>query len=127
MGIGVLSSHWKADGVAIYEPAAEIKTLRSSISSADSGRTEDGYMHKTWVRRDVLKISMTWKALTGNELSTLIGQIQGKDFDLTYREFGQDHTTNVYVSEVNYSCKSLKLFASEGGLYVDISANAIEN
>lgn len=126
MGIGVVSSHWKVNGTAIYEPAADIKAQRNSVASEDSGRTEDGYMHITWVRPDVVKISMVWKALTGNELQTLINLIQGKEFTLTYREFGTDKTANVYVAEVNYTCKSQKLFSSEGGLYVDISANAIE-
>ena len=45
MGIGVLSSHWKADGVAIYEPAAEIKTLRMNERG---GYTEYTFTNYKW-------------------------------------------------------------------------------
>lgn len=126
MGIGRTSNHWKVNGTSIYEPGYGTKVLHTSISSADTGRTEDGHMHNTWVIPDLIKISFMWKALTGNEVKTLIQLVQGKDFTLTYREFGTDHTAQVYVSEVNYTPVSSALFASDGGLCADISFNAIE-
>lgn len=126
MGIGKLSNSWKVNGTPIYAPATPCQVLHSSISSADSGRTEDGVMHNSWVRSDVVKVFMKWAALTGNEVKTLITLMQGKDFTLTYEEFGETHVADVYVAEVNYSIKSSALFASEGGLCVDISANAVE-
>ena len=126
MGIGRLSNSWKVNGTPIYVPVTPCQVLHSSISSADSGRTEDGVMHNSWVRSDVVKVFMKWAALTGNEVKTLITLMQGKDFTLTYEEFGETHVADVYVAEVNYSIKSSVLFASEGGLCVDISANAVE-
>lgn len=126
MGIGRTHEHWKVGSTPIYVPSADTQILHSSISSADTGRTEDGVMHNVWVRSDVIKISMKWKALTGNEVKTLINLMQGKEFVLTFEEFGTAYTANVYVAEVNYTKKSDRLFASEGGLCVDISANAVE-
>ena len=126
MGIGRLSNHWKVNGAKMYEPGFGTKVLHSSVSSADTGRTEDGHMHNTWVIPDLIKVSFLWKALTGSEVQTLIRQVQGRDFTLTYWEFGAEHTAEVYVSEVNYTPASSSLFASEGGLCTDISFNAIE-
>ena len=84
MGIGRLSSKWKVGNTAIYEPSPSTSVLHTSISSADSGRTEDGYMHNTWVRTDIVKVNMVWKYLTGKEVEVLIGLMQGKEFTLTY-------------------------------------------
>ena len=126
MGIGKLSSRWKVNGTPIYEPSSGLQILHTSISSADSGRTEDGYMHNTWVRRDMVKISLSWRALTGNEVRNLINLMQGKNFTLTYYELGQTHTAQVYVAEVNYKDQGSTVFASQGGLCTDISANAVE-
>ena len=126
MGIGKLSSHWKVNETAIYEPSAEPKILHSSITSADTGRTEDGYMHIGWVVPDIVKITVTWKALTGLEVKQLVTLMQGKEFTLTYVEFGEEKTADVYVSEINYTPKSNSLFSSEGGLCTDITISMIE-
>ena len=126
MGIGKLSSRWKVNGTPIYEPSSGLQILHTSISSADSGRTEDGYMHNTWVRRDMVKINFVWRALTGNEVQNLINLMQGKNFTLTYYEFGQTHTAEVYVAEVNYKKQYAAGFASQGGLCTDITASAVE-
>ena len=125
MGIGKLSSRWKVNGTPIYEPSSGIQILHTSISSADSGRTEDGYMHIEWVRRDIVKINFVWRALTGNEVRNLISLMQGKIFTLTYYELGQTHTARVYVAEINYKDQGSTVFASQGGLCTDITANAV--
>lgn len=126
MGIGRLNNHWKVNSTPIYEPSAGMKILHTSISSADSGRTEDGYMHNTWVRQDIIKIDLAWKALTGDEVAYLISLVQGKEFTLTYYEFGSEHTAEVYVAEVNYNSQFDGRYASEGGLCTDISFSAVE-
>ena len=126
MGIGKLSSHWKVNDTPIYEPSFGLQILHTSISSADSGRTEDGYMHNTWVRTNMVKVNFVWKALTGNEVQTLINLMQGKEFTLTYYEFGQEHTAEVYVAEINYNYQYDGSYASQGGLYTDITCSAVE-
>ena len=126
MGIGRLSNHWKANSTPFYEPSPKTTVLHTSISSADSGRTEDGYMHNTWVRQDIVKVNMQWPALTGNEVEYLINLMQGKEFTLTYLEFGTDKTADVYVAEVNYTKEYDGLYDSEGGLCTNITASAVE-
>ena len=126
MGIGRLSNHWKVGTTPIYEPSPKTSVLHTSISSADSGRTEDGVMHNTWVRSDIVKINMQWAALTGNEVQNLISLMQGQAFTLTYLEFGTERTADVYVAEVNYTKEYDGLFDSEGGLCTNITAAAVE-
>lgn len=126
MSIGKLSSHWKVNGTAIYEPATDTHILHTSISSADSGRTEDGYMHNTWVRTDMVKVNMVWKALTGQEVQNLVTLMQGKEFTLTFYEFGTERTAEVYVAEVNYDKHTDALYTEEGGICINVSANAVE-
>jgi len=126
MGIGRLSNHWKVNSTPFYEPSPKTTVLHTSISSADSGRTEDGYMHNTWVRQDIVKVNLQWTYLTGNEVANLISLMQGKEFTLTYREFGTDKTAEVYVAEVNYTKEYDGLYDSEGGLCTNITAAAVE-
>ena len=126
MSIGKLSSHWKVNGTAIYEPAPDTHIMHTSISSADSGRTEDGYMHNTWVRTDMVKVNMVWKALTGMEVQNLVTLMQGKEFTLTFYEFGTERTAEVYVAEVNYDKHTDALYTEEGGICINVSANAVE-
>ena len=107
MGIGKLSNHWKVNGTPIYAPSVGLKILHTSISSADSGRTEDGYMHNTWVRTNLVKINFVWKALTGVEVKHLVNLMQG-------------------VAEIDYAYQYTGQYASEGGLYLDVTCSAVE-
>lgn len=127
MSIGVNSrGRWAVNGSSIYEPSTDTQIDHESIQSADTGRTEDGYMHIDWVRTNMVKVHLAWKYLTGNEVAYLESLMQGKEFTLTYFDKGSTHTANVYVSKVTYKKVTDALYTSEGGLYSDIQANAIE-
>ena len=103
-----------------------LPVLHTSISSDDSGRTEDGVMHNTWVRPNMIKVSMNWSYLTGEEVEFLIDLMQGKEFTLRYKEFGRVKSAYVYVAEVNYTQVADAGYEAEGGLCQGISANAIQ-
>jgi hypothetical protein len=127
MAIGKLSTKWKVNGIAIYTPSPDDTQIdRESVQGPDSGRTEDGHMHITWVLTDVVKVSIVWDHLTGNELIFLKNLMQGKEFTLTYPDADGIRTVNVYCTSMSYHKVSDSLYAAEGGLYSDISANAIE-
>lgn len=128
MGIGVLSTNgrWAVNGTPIYIPAPSTQISHESIQSSDTGRTEDGVMHIDWVRTNMVKVFLTWSYLTGDEVATLERLMQGKEFTLTYYDKGSTKTAHVYVSNMNYKKITDSLYTSEGGLYGDISANAIE-
>lgn len=128
MSIGVLAQNgeWAVDGTPIYVPAPNTQVSHESIQSADTGRTEDGVMHIDWVRTNMVKVSMVWKYLTGNEVATLESLMQGKEFTLSYLDKGSVHTASVYVSNLSYKKVTDAKYTGEGGLYRDITANAIE-
>lgn len=126
MAIGKTSKHWAVNGSAIPEPSPGTNISHESIQSADTGRTEDGKMHIDWVRRNMVKVSMKWNYLSGNEVSRLESLMQGKEFTLSYFDKGSTQTALVYVSTLSYEKSSDAIYKDEGGLYSNISANAIE-
>ena len=74
----------------------------------------------------MVKVEMKWSALTGQEVQHLVDLMQGKEFTLTYREFGATKTADVYVAEINYDMKYDAGYASVGGICTGVAANAIE-
>ena len=125
MGIGKVSGHWKANSIPFFDPHDGTQIYHAAILSQDTGQTEDGHNHLSWVRRDVVSVDMVWKALTGNEVTTLINLMQGKAFNLTYYEGGNESVAEVYVLEVRYNKKIETLFSEEGGLCTDIKISAL--
>ena len=126
MSIGVKSPHWKVDNNEIYAPTKSTPSnSHDNIVSSDSGRTEDGYMHIHWVRRDVRQITLTWEKLTGNEMKYLRDLMQGQEFVLTFFDAGIT-TMNAYCGKFSETLDSEYLYSSEGGLYKNIQATITE-
>lgn len=126
MAIGIIDDRWAVDGTPIYTPSSSTQISHESIQSSDTGRTEDGVMHIDWVRTNVVKVNMQWDYLTGDEVEHLENLMQGREFTLTYFDKGLKCTASVYVSNMSYTKKSDALYVNEGGLYTNITANAIE-
>lgn len=128
MGIARLDTEgrWAVDGHAIYPPS-EIEYEHESAVSSDSGRLEDGYMWKRWVRSDIRKINLVYKALTGEERDYLLGLMQGRDFTLTYFDNGVQVIDSAYVGKCNYKGYSARQHADEGGVYTDFKVGIVEN
>lgn len=124
------------DGVnwtAIYVPAPNIKIEHTNVASADSGRTEDGYMHINWVRRDVRKVNMTFSAISGAEKAFMESLMQGKEFYFRYVDPHYEGGTLVkvsqfygYTGESNYQEYSSVHYESEGGIFTNFSINVVE-
>ena len=115
---------WAVNGTSIYVPT-DVEIDHENIVSSDSGRTESGKMHITWVRGDVRKVNLTYKYLTGAEADFMLGLMQGKEFRFTYYDNGL-HTISAYVGKCSYKQHNLALHSSEGGLYTDFKINIIE-
>jgi hypothetical protein len=109
----------------IYVPAPNIKIEHTNVASADSGRTEDGVMHITWVRRDVKKVNLVYNAISGNEKETMEALMQGKEFYFRYWDAGVKEFYG-YCGESNYQVYSSVHYANEGGIYTNFSINVIE-
>lgn len=115
---------WAVDGTPIYTPANGIGVEHTNVAGSSSGRTEDGVMHIDWVRRDVRKVKLVYKAMTGKELDFLVGLMQGREFRFTFRDRGKVQTMTAYTGECNYTYYSAAL--GDDDLYTDVSINVIE-
>ena len=114
---------WKVNNNHLYIPSAGIKVEHTNLAGSSSGRTEDGVMHIDWVRRDIRKVNLQWKVLTASELDYILGLMQGKEFQLTFKDRGKVHTMSAYSSESSYTYYSAALGED---IYTDVSINAIE-
>lgn len=113
--------HWAVNGTPIFVPSSEITVTHTNVAGSSSGRTADGVMHIDWVRRDVRKVELKYKAMTGAELNTLLGLMQGQEFTFTFFDRGTVQTMSAYSSESSYTYYSEAL-----DIYTDVSINAIE-
>ena len=114
---------WMVNGSHLYIPSNGIRVEHSNLAGSSSGRTEDGIMHIDWVRRDIRKVNLQWKVLTGTELNYILGLMQGKEFTLTFKDRGIVQTMSAYSSESSYTYYSAALGED---IYTDVSINAIE-
>ena len=114
---------WKVNDSPLYIPSAGIQVSHSNLAGSSSGRTEDGIMHIDWVRRDIRKVHLMWKVLTGSEMDYIMGLMQGKEFTLTFKDRGKVQTMKAYSSESSYTYYSAALGED---IYTDVSINAIE-
>ena len=117
------AGEWKVNSSPLYIPSAGIRVEHTNLAGSSSGRTEDGVMHIDWVRRDIRKVNLQWKVLTGTELNYILGLMQGKEFTLTFKDRGKVQTMSAYSSESSYTYYSAALGED---IYTDISINAIE-
>ena len=114
---------WKIDNSPLYVPSAGIQVSHTNLAGSSSGRTEDGIMHIDWIRRDIRKVHLQWKVLTGSEMDYVMGLMQGKEFTLTFKDRGKVQTMKAYSSESSYTYYSAALGED---IYTDVSINAIE-
>ena len=117
------AGEWMVNSNHLYIPSAGIRVEHTNLAGSSSGRTEDGVMHIEWIRRDIRKVNLQWKVLTGSELNYILGLMQGKEFTLTFKDRGMVQTMSAYSSESSYTYYSSAL---GGDIYTDISINAIE-
>ena len=117
------AGEWKVNSSPLYVPSAGIRVEHTNLAGSSSGRTEDGIMHIDWVRRDIRKVNLQWKVLTGTELNYILGLMQGKEFTLTFKDRGIVQTMSAYSSESSYTYYSAALGED---IYTDVSINAIE-
>ena len=117
------AGEWMINNNHLYVPSAGIKVEHTNLAGSSSGRTEDGVMHIDWVRRDIRKVYLQWKVLTGTELDYILNLMQGKEFTLTFKDRGRVQTMRAYSSDSSYTYYSAALGED---IYTAISINAIE-
>lgn len=117
------AGEWMVDGWHLYIPSAGIQVEHSNLAGSSSGRTEDGKMHIDWIRRDIRKVHLRWSVLTAKELNDVLEHMQGKEFELTFKDRGKIQKMQAYSSESSYTYYSAALGTD---LYTEVSINAIE-
>lgn len=118
--------YWMVNSASIYVPS-EVQVTHTNVVSKDSGRTEDGINHITWIRRDVRKVSLKYYALTGNEVKYMRDLMQGKEYTFHYFDAGREHFS-AYTGDNDYQIYAYHptLWEDEGGLYRDFQIDAVE-
>lgn len=117
---------WAINNTGIYYPEGSLHIDNESIQSDDTGRTEDGTMHITWVAGKV-KVFLKWKYLTGNEVKHLKNLMYMKEYTLHFVDLGEQLTAECYTTKFSYTKVSEDDgYADVGGLYTEITADAIE-
>lgn len=115
---------WAVNGTPIYTPATPCKVEHSNITGSSTGRDEGGVMHIDWVRGDVVKVFLTYKAMTAEEVAYMEDLMQGKEFVFTYRDKGKTKTMNGYVGESGYEFYTYA--DGLGEIYTNFTMNVIE-
>lgn len=91
-----LSTIWKINGTGIFTPddfQINFGSLKNEVT------TDDGITHTEWIRSILRIVNITYRLLEADEMSYLLGLLQGKEFTLSY----PDPITN---STQTITCKS---------------------
>lgn len=105
--------------------AKSLKTNYESLTAEDSGRTDDGVMHINWVFRKIRKVEIEMPPMTSSEVSSLLSEVQGQEYELTYFDIldNNERTIRVYTSNSKSDLYSGVIL---NGLWQGVSFNAIE-
>lgn len=101
---------YQIDGVPMLAPDVEPGFSFSDLDSSDSGRTEDGVMHRVVIREKVGSWSFSYARLSDAELAYMQSLFAGKsEFAFTHPVFGnskETETCTAYMSQNSATWKS---------------------
>ena len=102
-----------------------LKFTYESLAKANSGRSDDGTMVISWVRKNIRKIEVEMPPMNATKLHYLLIRVSGKKYDMTFYDprTGEEVTVQMYTSNSNGDCYSGVLY---NGLYQGVSFSAIE-
>lgn len=93
------------DGVELPAPMT-YSVEYSDFDSPDSGRSEDGLLHRVRIRSNVAKIQVSWRQLTTEKADLILNAITPDSFSVTYY-FGIQKTATMYVG--NRKCELIRI------------------
>lgn len=111
------------NGVALPDPS-EFTWGLQDISDSDSGRTEDGLMHKNRIGQKVT-ISLGWNNPTPDKVATILQAVNSEYISVTYPDSltGYNETKTFYVGD---RTTPMKWWNVKGKVYSKLSFNLIE-
>lgn len=107
-----------------YKPKS-LKVTYDSLATANSGRSDNGTMHITWVRTNIRKIEIEMPPMTISAASALLAAVSGQTYNITIHDpkSNAEAQISVYTSNSQADCYSGVL---HGGLYQGLQFSAIE-
>ena len=113
---------YQIDGQPMLAPDTDASFSFSDLDASDSGRTEDGVMHRIMVREKVATFGFSYALLDREDYAYLEGLLAGKaEFAFGYvGSDGQTHSVTAYCSKTSLVLKS------RGGLYKNYKFNIIQ-
>lgn len=105
--------------------AKSIKPSFDSLASENSGRTDDGIMHITWIKNNLRKWEIEMPPCTSSEASAILSLVQGQKYYIKIWDIktNSEVTVHVYTSNSSAECYSGVVM---NGLYQGLSFSAIE-
>ena len=115
--------HFMVDGTQFL--AKNISYKYDSLATEDSGRTDDGVMHISWIRSNMRKYEIEMPPCTAAQASAILSAVQGKIYTLTVFDLksNSEISLTVYTSNSDGDCYSGVLY---NGFYQGIRFSAIE-
>ena len=108
------------DGVVLPAPMA-YSVEYNDLDSSDTGRSEDGMLHRKRIREGVAKIKVSWKQLTFDKADLILNAVTPDSFEVKYY-FGTILTATMYAG--NRSCELIRI--NNGQSKWNISFDLIE-
>lgn len=102
-----------------------LKFTYDSLAKANSGRSDDGTMVISWVRKNIRKIEVEMPPMKASALHLLLIRVSGKKYDMTFYDprTGEEVTVQMYTSNSAGDCYSGVLY---NGMYEGVQFSAIE-
>lgn len=115
--------NFSIDGIEFK--AQSIKISYDSLTSDDSGRTDDGVMHIYWIYRKIRKLTIEMPPCTASDISILFQKVQGRVYNITYYDplIDGEKTIEVYTSD---SSADMYSGVVNNGTWKGIQFNAIQ-
>lgn len=110
------SGDYAVDGKAMLAPDAEAEISFTDLDSSDSGRTEDGVMHRIVVREKVGTWGFTYAVLDAEDYAYILGLFSGK------ATFSFRHPGGVCTAY----CSKNSIVLCRQGLYKNLKFNVIQ-
>lgn len=111
-------------GSTEYKPKS-LKVTYDSLATSNSGRSDNGTMKITWVRKNIRKVEIEMPPMTLSALSSLLTAVSGNTYTITIHDpkSNAEASFSVYTSNTQGECYSGVL---HNGLYKGVQFSAIE-
>jgi hypothetical protein len=114
---------FQIDNKPILTPDADIKVEYTDLDSDESGRDENGFMHRIVLRRGVKTFAISYKSLSRNDYRYMESLFAGKsEFEFKYRDDdGNPATIIAYRTKHSIIVRNIRT-----GTYKNYAFNIIE-